>query len=302
MIHESAALLQEVTLFFGAEVDFYVHYPILMIVMIGVNIRRISTIIFVMFSCLSLLHSQSLVEIAKREKERRAALKAKGITSVVVTNADLNKKEIIAMVAGRSQDTSQHGRTQTRQQTAPSPSTRTTAQRRASEESQSRDVYGYRKNATKVLATTVLTENPEFALDRPDSSFAEILFGGFLDLELRAKNGPGEDIAIYVRRSGTEGGKPIEDGIPAGIEGRAFPGALQYGVLVWGDSGDWEAIGKGMGINSPERFDLGNNINVDRIRIIFRAFGNASSDLRADYHNLTPKVTSMGIDAVEALH
>ncbi|MGD8538803.1 MAG: hypothetical protein PVI66_08795 [Candidatus Aminicenantes bacterium] len=270
--------------------------------MAGENVCKGFPIFFVVFACVSFLHSQSLVDVAKKEKERRAALRAKGIISVVVTNVDLGKQRRFPMSGTQSQETSSQGRTQTGRQTIQDPSTRSISQQRDSEERQSRDVYGFRKNATKVLTTTVLTENPEFALDRPDSNYAEISFGGILDLELRAKNGPGDDILIYVRRSGTEGGIALEDGIPAGAEARAFPGALQFGVLVWGDSGDWEAIGKDMGINSPAKFDLGNNTSINRIRIIFRAFGNASTDLSADYYKLAPKGTSMGIDAVEALH
>ncbi len=264
--------------------------------------RRISTAIFVVLACVAILSSQSLVETAKKEKERRAALKAKGKTSVVVTNADLKKQNKLPTIAVQPQVSSSRERSQPRQRTAPRPSTQATPRQKASEEYQNLDMYGYRKNATKILRTTTLTENSEFALDRPDGSYAEIQFGGFLDLEFKAKNGPGDDIAIYVRRSGTEGGVALEGGIPAGTEGRAFPGALQYGVLVWGNSRDWEAIGQGMGINSPARFDLGNNTSINRIRILFRAFGNASADIRADYFTLGPKGTSMGIDAVEALH
>jgi hypothetical protein len=263
--------------------------------------RRTSIAIFIMLACVLLLSSQSIVEIAKKEKERRAALKAKGKISMVLTNADLKKKDKLPAISVRSQVPTSRERSQPRQRSALRLSNQTTTQQKASNEKWNLDVYGYRKNATKI-GNTMLTENPEFALDRPDGNYAQISFGGFLDLEFQAKNGPGEDIAIYMRRSGTEGGAALEDGIPAGIEGRAFPGTLQYGVLVMGKNGDWEAIGQGRGIKSPKRFDLGNNTNISRIRIIYRPFGNVTADRRDVSVALKPNVTSMDIDAVEALH
>ncbi len=50
--------------------------------------KRILAVVFLPFLVVSFLQAQSLVELAKKEKERRAALKEKGI---VVTNADLVK-------------------------------------------------------------------------------------------------------------------------------------------------------------------------------------------------------------------
>ncbi|MFQ6109144.1 MAG: hypothetical protein ACE5L7_06285 [Candidatus Aminicenantales bacterium] len=51
------------------------------------GIKRASVFIFLPLLCASLLYSQSLAEIAKKEKERRAKLKQK--SAKVVTNADL---------------------------------------------------------------------------------------------------------------------------------------------------------------------------------------------------------------------
>ena len=51
--------------------------------------KKIMTAIFSFLLLVSLLSSQSLVELAKKEKERRAKLKGKKVT--VVTNADLKK-------------------------------------------------------------------------------------------------------------------------------------------------------------------------------------------------------------------
>jgi hypothetical protein len=235
----------------------------------------------------ALLLSQSLVDVSKKEQERREKLKGKNVK--VITNDDLKAVKRTPAVTTPA---------------APPTEAATSEQENADARAEERayDAGGGSPFATEVLPDTLMVENPESALYPPDGQFAEIPFGGFLDLEMSAKNGPGYDIAIYARRSGSEGGAAIEDGVPLGAESLAFPGALQYGVLVWGDAGDWEAVGQGMGVNSPERFDLGNIPRITKIRIVFRAFGNASADLRADYYRLTPQGFSMGIDAVEALH
>lgn len=236
----------------------------------------------------ALLLSQSLVEVSKKEQERREKLKGKNVK--VITNEDLKsvkKTPAVTMAETPSAEPAE-------------PADEEYADAQTAERAY--DEGAGSPFATSVLPDTLMVENPEFALYPADGRFAEIPFGGILDLELRAKNGPGNDIAIYARRSGTEGGAPIEDGMPIGAEALAFPAALQYGVLVRGDTGDWEAVGQGMGLNSPETFDLGYLSEIAEIRIVFRALGNASADLRADYYRLTPQGFSMGIDAVEALH
>jgi hypothetical protein len=53
------------------------------------NIKRILTAAFLILVAVSFVQAQSLTEAARKEKERRAALKGK--TAVVVTNADLAK-------------------------------------------------------------------------------------------------------------------------------------------------------------------------------------------------------------------
>lgn len=250
------------------------------------------TISFVVLFLLpaALLFSQSLVEASKKEQERREKLKGKNVK--IITNDDLKSLKRNPAVTTP----------------APPPAEAETAEPQEQEYAEIQEAEGAPAGgagspfATGVLPDTIMVENPGLALYPPDGNFAEIPFGGFLDLELRARNGPGDDIAIYARRSGSEGGAAIEDGIPLGAESLAFPGALQYGVLVWGGSGDWEAIGQGMGTSHSETFDLGYISSITRIRIIFRAYGNASADLRTDYYRLTPQGFSMGIDAVEALH
>jgi hypothetical protein len=238
----------------------------------------------------ALLLSQSLVDASKKEQERREKLKGKNVR--VVTNADLKSVKRTPAVTIPPANPPEAA--------AAEPQEQDYAEAQAAESAY--DEGRGSPFATGVLPDTVMVENPELALYSPDGNYAEIPFGGFLDLELRARNGPGDDIAIYARRSGSEGGAQMEDGIPLGAESLAFPGALQYGVLVWGEAGDWEAVGQGMGVNSPETFELGNIRAITKIRIVFRAFGNASADLRADYYRLTPQGFSMGVDAVEALH
>ncbi len=271
--------------------------------MTGENIKRISLAIFVLFTCTALLFSQSLVEIAKKEKERRIALRAKGKTIVVVTNADLKKQKRLPVITVQSQVASPRGRTQTRQRTAPRPSIQTTSRRKASEENQSRDVYGYRKNATKVLFYTGPIKNPEFALSSPDDQFAIISENGVLDLEFSAKNGPGADIAIFARLEGGQEMAPggnEEGGVPLMVVGVDPREGYWYGILVMNGRGDWEGIGKGRGMNSPEEFDLGEMSDIKKIRIIFKPYNNPALNAKSfRFHN---KENTLGIDAVEALH
>jgi hypothetical protein len=153
--------------------------------------------------------------------------------------------------------------------------------------------------ATAVLPDTFMVENPDFALYSPDGEFAEIPFGGFLDLELNARNGSGDDILIYARWAGSEM-KPqgaTEEGIPLS----AWAGDMSsYGVLVMGEGGEWEAIGRGSGENLPEKFNFGTISLVKKIRIIFKPDNNSSPPNKP--LQLSHQEYTMGIDAVEALH
>jgi len=55
----------------------------------SINIKKLLTIIILPLLCTTLAHPQSLVELAKKEKERRKSLESKKIR--LVTNADLKK-------------------------------------------------------------------------------------------------------------------------------------------------------------------------------------------------------------------
>lgn len=247
---------------------------------------------FAAFFVLStLLASQSLVDISKQEQERREKLKGKNVK--VVTNADLKSVKKAAAVSTQAAPPTEAGIGETVGGQEP-------AVPEGQEAERAYDEGGGSLFATGVLPDILLVENPEFALGSPDGQFAEISFGGFLELELVARDGPGDDIAIYARRSGTLDGQPIEEGIPAGLEGRAFPSQLSYGVLVLSDSGEWIALGSGQGVSSPENFDLAGIPIVRKIRIIFRPLANTTADIKP--LQLTPNELTMGIDAVEAVH
>jgi hypothetical protein len=273
-----------------------------MIVMQGKKFEMGFTAVCVVFACVSLLSSQSLVEIAKKEKERRAALRAKGKTSVVVTNADLKKQTRLPISAAKPQDSTSQSKSQARQQTPSPPRSQTTSQQETAERNLARDVYGYRKNATKVIFSTGPVKNPKNALDRPDDQFAEISENGVLDLEFNAKNGNGADIAIYVRTEFNQEmspGRNEEDGIPLMIEGVDPIVGYWYGILGMNGRGDWMEIGKGKGLSNPEEFDLGGISDIKKIRIMFKP---KSQTLNAKSFRSHSGENKVGIDAVEALH
>jgi hypothetical protein len=270
----------------------------------GKEISRILTAVCIVFACVSLLSSQSLVEIAKKEKERRAALKAQGIISIVVTNAELKKRTRLPNVAVQPQDSSSRERSQSRQRSASRSSPQTTSQREAEQKNLALDMYGYRKkNATKVIFSSELTKNPDFALNKPDGQYAEVSILGVLELEFNATNGPGADIAIYARLAGSKevlpGGSEAE-GVPLDSLMLDYQEGFWYGVLIMTDSGEWEAIGKGDGKNSPDEFDLGRLQSISKIRIMFKPHANA--DLPAKFQRIQPGEFTFGIDAVEAIH
>jgi hypothetical protein len=207
------------------------------------------------------------------------------------------------MIAVRSQDISSQGRTQARQQTAPRPSNQIDPRQISPDANLKRDVYGYRKNATKVIFSTGPVTNPDLALDRPDDQFAIISEMGVLDLELVAKNGPGADIAVYARmatQQETASEENEEGGIPIRSTGADPLEGFSYGVLVMDGNDEWQEIGRGNGINNPEEFDLGEISEVKKIRIMYKPHNNPG--IAAKLNTITEKENTVGIDAVEALH
>ncbi|NIM90540.1 MAG: hypothetical protein GTO17_06285 [Candidatus Aminicenantes bacterium] len=225
--------------------------------------------------------------MAKKEKEKKAALRAKGKKRTVITNAVLAKRKGLPKVSVEPSDSSPPSSAQSGQDTMSSTSVM------ATEES---------KFASGILLSPELVENPEFALRKPDGQFAEISIMGFLDLEISAKNGPGDDIAIYARLKGAEevmrGG--VEEGGATEAIGYQYWEGFWYGVLGMNESGDWEAIGRGTGMSSPEKFDLGSLSSIKGIRIMFRPHNDFTLGFKP--FRFQPEEFTFGIDGVEALH
>ncbi len=277
-------------------------------------------LILVFFLGSSLLLSQSLVDAAKKEKERRSQLKRK--STIIVTNADLGvkaKEEIITTVRPEEPlQKTQRATPQKVQRTTPSkPSS--PQKRKPSQQIENIDqidlsvdkvdqldqleARGFMSDyATQVLNSNELVRNPELALNKPDGQFAEIPILGFIDLQISAKNGPGDDIAVYALHAGAQkvapGGEE-EGGIPE-IVARYYGEGLWYGVLGMEEQGEWMAIGKGSGTTSPEKFDLGSLSSIKKIRIMFRQYSNPDFPVRFNRSQVND--CTFRIDAVESLH
>lgn len=284
------------------------------------NIKKWTFIIMAIFFASSLVISQDLVEASKKEKERRAKLKKR--SPIVVTNADLGKREREATIrVTPPEDQTQNVQEATPQKTQrtipstpPSPQKRVPSQQIDNVDQMDLSVdkvdqldqleaRGFRSDyATQVLSSNELVRNPELALDEPDGKVAEIQILGFIDLELSAKNGPGDDIAIYALHAGAQmvapGGEE-EGGIPE-IVADYYEEGLWYGVLGMDKQGDWVAIGKGSGTISPEKFDLGDLSSTKKIRIMFKPSSNP--DLPVKFNRTQANESTFGIDAVKSLH
>jgi hypothetical protein len=238
-------------------------------------------IVFFVFS--SLLVSQSLVDVAKKEQERREKLKGKNAR--VVTNADLKTVKKAPAVTIPPAPPAEAAAAEPEEAELPD----------AKEAERAYDEGAGSPFATAVMPDTSLVENPEFALSPPDGRFAEIPLYGFLILEFSAKNGPGDDIAIYANRRTTS----LESVLLGEEDEPLWTDLMTYTVLGLGAGGEWEAIGRGSGVNSPEKFDLGSLASVNAIMIMFRYYNEPQAgfkqtkDIVGDYY--------IGIDAVEAL-
>jgi hypothetical protein len=258
------------------------------------------TFIVIFFGC-SYLFSQDLVEAAKKEKERRAQLKKK--RSIVVTNSDLYSKEKIPpikIVSTESQTLkNQKTSVQKTQMTVP-PKPRNLPKTVPSQQIENIDQIDLRVDnmdkldqaeipeisreyATQILESTQYVENPQLALDKPDGKYAKIEEFGSLDLEIDIKNKEGDDIAIYAKRQ------------KEGLQNES----RNYGVFVE-YQGEWEFIGFGGGITSPETFDLGEIKSAKKMRLIFKDFTQSAWTAKPfQQENVS---YSMGIDAVKCLH
>jgi len=266
-------------------------------------IKRLAVVTFTFLFCGLLLFPQSLADVAKKEKERRANIKKK--SSKVVTNTDLKRgerEETISIIRPATPPQKKAGIIRIRK----SPLQKDAPSQRASDLDQvdQIDQESYMKNfATQILNFNELVRNPELALKKPDGHFTEIPILGILDLEITAKNGPGADIAIYAKQTGVQdmmpGGKE-EEGIPFEAFVYGYSQGFWYGVLGMGERGDWVAIGQGIGISSPEEFDIGSLSSIKKIRIMFSPHNNGS--LPVKFYRVQSGESFFGIDAVEALH
>ena len=79
--------------------------------------QRFAATVILPFICVALLSSQSLVEVAKKEKERRAKIKKK--STKVVTNADLKKGSKSSSVSAHSDQTIEADETKPELETSP---------------------------------------------------------------------------------------------------------------------------------------------------------------------------------------
>lgn len=262
--------------------------------------KKITFVIIVLFLGNSLMFSQNLVKAAQKEKERRANLKKK--TALVVTNYDLYKTEKEAEIRitppEKQTQSVQAATPQKTQRTIPTTQPRSKI-RRPSQQIENVDqldlsvdkvdqivqseTSGFSRDfATQVLETQYV-ENPQMALKKPDGQCAQIGEFGTLDLEIDVRNRAGDDIAVYAKRK--KEGHPNEN--------------QNYGVFVE-SRGEWEFIGFGGGITSPETFDLGDIQSAKKIRLLFKDF--TQSMVTAKPYQQDQVTPSMGIDAVKSLH
>ena len=248
-------------------------------------------IAFFVFS--TLLLSQSVVDVAKKEHERREKLKGKN--AKVVTNADLK-----SIRRGAAVETP-----------APAPAGAAAAETGTEEYPSGQEPEGASEEnfgpgfASEVLPDTTMVENPDYALGGPDDQYAEMSLYGILDLAAAVRNGDGPDIVVHARISGLEqmtGGG--EEGIPAGFLAASQPGIPpMYGVLVLDEMGVWQAIGKDTGSGGPASFDLGGIRSTKMIRIIFQYLDVPDLGTAGTRPwRTSEKEITMGVDAVEALH
>jgi hypothetical protein len=253
--------------------------------------------------CGSFLFSQNLVDVAKKEKERRESLK--GTPSIIVTNLDLKRVSSEEMAESVLLKTPPQKSPDTIPLTkAPARKTTLNEQFENLDQADQIDTTSFTLNyATQILESTQFVENAQFALNKPDGQFAMIPLLGILDLEISAKNGPGADIVIYAKQAGAKeimpGGEE-EIGTPFEAFMYDYWQGFWYGVLGMEEQGDWVAIGRGAGMTSQEEFDIGDLRSIKRIRIIFKPHNNADPGVK--FYRMQPGESLFGIDAVEALH
>lgn len=243
--------------------------------------KKISaSLVFILF-CASLIYPQSLVELAKKEKERRAKLRGK--PSIVLTNADLKKiKKGMTLITSPSAHPQENPSVRSLSNEEILGSKSGSFQNEAQLDQREFDTYS-KKYSTKILETTERVQNPSLSLHKPDGSFAKVEYMGFLDLELEVENKDGPDIGVYARRQQT------------GI----LPFTMNYALFTMDKDGEWKYLGTGSGSQSPEVFELGEVSKTQKIRILFRDYTDTNTIRRIKPHS---EEYYMEIDAVEHLH
>jgi hypothetical protein len=265
----------------------------------GASIKKPLFFILVLGLSVSLMSPQSLVELAKKEKARRASLRIDGKKRIIATNKDLKKFELHTAESAFIIVPQEQSLIQASQKSIPAPKIKVSIE---SQRGQSDRRFGISRYAAKILPSSRFADGSEAALAGPNGQFVEISLFGFLDVEVEAKNGPGDDIAVYARLAGAEEARRVslEGGFPldAGVFG--YTEGFWYGVLCLTDKGEWVALGRGTGAASPETFDLGGVPSTKRLRIMFKPHSNADFPVR--YRRINPSEFTFGIDAVEILH
>jgi hypothetical protein len=237
---------------------------------------RIAAGLLVLGLSVGVATAQSLAELSKKEKERRAKLK--GRATEVVTNEDLKYLTKREGVSGRPAGGPPLEEVLPPPETAPAEETGTGDESRPAAPADSGQPY-----AKAILTSTSLVADAGAALGGPDGAGALIAYGGYLDLGIDVKNGDGPDLAVYAQRP--------EEGI--------LPETMLFFVFVPDEDGEWSNIGTGTGTGGREDFDLGEFKSASRIRILFWEI--------ALYDGVKPQRVypgeyAMGVDAVEALY
>lgn len=262
-----------------------------------------TTVFLVLLLTTTFLSAQSLVELAKKEKERREAIQTKGKKGTVVTNADLYRTRSQTKIPEKTPRSVQQNRPLPKQKPAAKTEIRVISDQADSQQTDQSDAYMRNpKYASKVLSSTRMVENSDFSLNKPDGRYADISMMGLLDIEINAANGPGPDIAVY---SLLKGAKEIESageeaGIPLDSVQYEWHEGFWYGVLAMNENREWVMLGRGLGKKSPEEFELGDLKQTNMIRIMFRPHN--SPDLAQKFQRLTAKEFSFRIDAIAVLH
>lgn len=245
-------------------------------------LKKVFTVLLVLAFFLPALYSQSLVDLAKKEKARRAELKEK--RGPVVTNADLGKRKAAEETTAGEQTT------RPRQPGAPPADSQQVIPVLTKSSQTMVDEQAF-LGGSRLFATRVRSEfevdSPQNALKKPDGAFAEIRYYGYLDLEIELVNQDGDDVAVYSRGPG------------AGV----LPEMMAYAVFAGsGKDGeeDWIFLGQGNGRGGPETFDLGELASARSLRILYRMFP-AERELAKPLRDY-PREYGMRIDAVKSLH